>query len=262
MVYISTSKGMATATKVKVSLESSEAAKRVNAREIDGVGLLRFEIKDNENFEDLTKSVEHPLGMVADLFYPKPVWYRIGHKSPLLDAQLTAVKALNWRGYKNINLILSLSLHIDEIRKAKEQADKIGLDLKKINLGVAIETPAAAMLIPEIAKTRVKFVCIDTDSLTKHILVHEEANSFLRELHPAVLKIIEQVVTEASENGISVSIYGKACSNPSMVEKFVSLGVNIISVDPKDAGVIKYTVAKAEKRISLGPIKDGLKRMR
>jgi len=71
------------------------------------------------------------------------------------------------------------------------------------------------------------------------------------ELHPAVLKQIKRVIKNCKKLGVKSSICGQAGSNPEMVKKLVSFGIDSISANIDAVGKIRKVVSDEEKRILL-----------
>ena len=95
--------------------------------------------------------------------------------------------------------MLPMIVLVEEIRSSREilnQAEKElteeGIAFGKVELGITVETPAAAMLSEEMAK-EVDFFCIGTNDLTQYTLAADRQNHKLDTLyqstHPAVLKL-------------------------------------------------------------------------
>ncbi|HIP84483.1 MAG TPA: phosphoenolpyruvate synthase [Methanothermococcus okinawensis] len=232
---------------------------------------------------------------VADAFYPRPVTYRTldaptdefrglegGEDEPveqnpmlgwrgirrsldekdILKCELLAIKKLRSEGYKNIRLMIPLVTNASEVRKVKELAREIGLELgKDVEFGVMVETPAAALIIEDIIKEGIDFVSLGTNDLTQYTIAIDRNNElvakYYRENHPAVLKLIEYVIKTCKKHGVKTSICGQAGSRPSMVEKLVRWGIDSISANIDAIDTIRKTVARTEQRIILETIRDG-----
>jgi len=231
---------------------------------------------------------------VADAFYPRPVTYRTldaptdefrglegGEDEPveqnpmlgwrgirrsldekeILKCELLAIKKLRSEGYKNIRLMIPLVTNPLEVRKVKELAREIGLELgKDVDFGVMVETPAAALIIEDIIKEGIDFVSLGTNDLTQYTIAIDRNNElvakYYRENHPAVLKLIKYVIETCKKHGVKTSICGQAGSRPSMVEKLVRWGIDCISANIDAIDTIRKTVARTEQRIILETIRD------
>ena len=105
----------------------------------------------------------------------------------------------------------------------------------KIEEGIMIETPAAALISDELAKM-VDFFSIGTNDLTQYTLAIDRQNgkldAFYDAHHKAVLRMIELVTQNAHKVGIPVGICGELAADPELTEWFVNIGVDELSVVP------------------------------
>ena len=245
-------------------------------------------IKDGK-FDELVEKLADGIRTVASAFYPRPVWYRTldaptnefkempgGEDEPdernpmlgwrgirrgldqveLLKAEFTAIKKVVEEGYDNIGVMLPLVGHPEQIRKAKEIARSVGLEPHKdVEWGIMIEVPAAALIIEDLIKEGLDFVSFGTNDLTQYTLAIDRDNDRIAylydEKHPAVLKLIENVIKVAKKYGVETSICGQAGSDPKMARILVRLGIDSISANPDAVELIRKTVAQEEQKLIL-----------
>ncbi|ADC47747.1 phosphoenolpyruvate synthase PpsA [Methanobrevibacter ruminantium M1] len=226
---------------------------------------------------------------VADEFYPKPVWYRTldaptdefitlegGEDEPrehnpmlgwrgirreldepeILKAEFKAIKKLHDKGYTNIGIMIPLSQHPSELRRAKEICREVGLEPQvDVEFGMMVEIPAAAILIDEYIAEGIDFVSLGTNDLTQYTLAVDRNNEFVakhyREEHPAVMALIERTIKHCAAAGVTCSICGQAGSVPHIVEKLVKFGITSVSSNTDAVEEVRKTVARAEKKIML-----------
>ncbi|AXI25408.1 phosphoenolpyruvate synthase [Methanofervidicoccus sp. A16] len=257
-------------------------------------GVHPIKILKEKGEDALVEVFAEGIRKVADAFYPRPVTYRTldaptdefrglegGEDEPveqnpmlgwrgirrgldekeILRCELLAIKKLRSEGYKNIRLMIPLVTIPSEVRKVKELAREIGLELgKDVEFGVMVETPAAALIIEDIIKEGIDFVSLGTNDLTQYTIAIDRNNElvakYYRENHPAVLKLIEYVIKTCKKYGVKTSICGQAGSRPSMVEKLVRWGIDSISANIDAIDTIRKTVARTEQRIILETIRD------
>ena len=257
-------------------------------------GVHPIKILKEKGEDALVEVFAEGIRKVADAFYPRPVTYRTldaptdefrglegGEDEPveqnpmlgwrgirrgldekeILKCELLAIKKLRSEGYKNIRLMIPLVTNPLEVRKVKELAREIGLELgKDVEFGVMVETPAAALIIEDIIKEGIDFVSLGTNDLTQYTIAIDRNNElvakYYRENHPAVLKLIEYVIKTCKKYGVKTSICGQAGSRPSMVEKLVRWGIDSISANIDAIDTIRKTVARTEQRIILETIRD------
>ena len=99
--------------------------------------------------------------------------------------------------------------------------------------GVMIETPAAALVSDELARM-VDFFSIGTNDLTQYTLAldreGEGLEAYFRPHHPAVLQLIRLTAENGHRAGIPVSICGELAADPDLLETFVGLRIDSLSV--------------------------------
>ncbi|WP_407423277.1 phosphoenolpyruvate synthase [Methanobrevibacter sp.] len=290
-----------TVTEVKANVSMPEAAERAAATGADGVGLLRTEhlmltagihpgkfIADGKE-DELIDTIADNVQIVADAFYPKPVWYRTldaptdefitlegGENEPrehnpmlgwrgirreldqpeILKCEFKAIKKLHEKGYTNIGIMIPLSQSPAELVKAKELCAEVGfIPHKDVDFGMMVEIPAAAIIIDEYLKIGVDFVSLGTNDLTQYTLAVDRNNEFVAkhytEEHPAVMKLIERTIRKCAEAGVTCSICGQAGSVPHIVEKLVKFGITSVSSNADAIAEVRKTVARAEQKIIL-----------
>jgi len=135
-----------------------------------------------------------------------------------------------------------------------------GLDLDKIDVGVMIETPGAALTIEDFIEDGIDFISFGTNDLTQYTLAvdrnNENVAGLYSELHPAVLKLIEYVVEQCREAGVKTSICGQAGSYPEMAKKLVEMGITSISANIDAVATVRDTVARSEKILILDALRN------
>ena len=290
-----------TVTEVKANVSMPEAAERAAATGADGVGLLRTEhlmltagihpgkfIADGRE-DELINTIAENVQIVADAFYPKPVWYRTldaptdefitlegGENEPeehnpmlgwrgirreldqpeILKCEFKAIKKLHEQGYTNIGIMIPLSQSPSELIQAKALCSEVGLEPHKdVDFGMMVEIPAAALTIEDYLAIGVDFVSLGTNDLTQYTLAVDRNNEFVAkhytEEHPAVMKLIERTIKKCAEAGVTCSICGQAGSVPHIVEKLVKFGITSVSSNSDAVAEVRKTVARAEQKIIL-----------
>jgi pyruvate,water dikinase len=252
----------------------------------------RYYIKNNkteEYIEELVKGIK----TVADAFYPRPVWVRTldaptdeframegGENEPIehnpmlgwrgirrdlteLDhfrLEIQAFKRLHERGLSNVGVMLPMVQHARELRQAKIIMREEGLDLEKIDIGVMVETPGAALSIDEFIEEGLDFISFGTNDLTQYTLAvdrnNENVAGLYSELHPAVIRLIEYVVERCRKAGVKTSICGQAGSYPEMAKRLVEIGISSISANIDAVAVVRETVARSELKMMLDALRE------
>ncbi len=159
----------------------------------------------------------------------------------LFKTQLRAL--LRASAYGNIAIMLPMIISLEEILDAKKILNEAKNELKKedlpfnenIELGIMIETPAAA-IISDILAPEVDFFSIGTNDLTQYTLAIDRQNRHLEKFynphHTAILRLIETVTENAHKHGKWVGICGELGADLSLAEKFIQLGIDELSVSP------------------------------
>ena len=244
-------------------------------------------IKDGKADEYVAELVSR-IQTVVDAFYPKPVWVRTldaptdeframeggegepiepnpmlgyrGIRRDLMDTEhfeleVKAFKELIKRGYSNMGIMIPLVQHPSELQRAKEFMREKGLDISKIDIGIMVEIPAAALIIDQFIAEGLDFVSFGTNDLTQYTLAVDRNNEHVAhlysEMHPAVMKLIEHVIIECNRAGVKTSICGQAGSNPKVAKRLVELGITSISANIDAVEAVREMVARTEMQLLL-----------
>jgi len=267
---------------VAANIGSAEEAEGAISWGAEGVGLFRTEFlfmkrsdlpSEDEQYEAYRK--------VAEEFGERPVIIRTidvgGDKDlPGVDQPEEENPFLGWRGIRmcldvpelfkpQLRAILRAAPHgklrmmfpmvVDnvELRAAKEileecraELEAEGTDYGEVEVGVMVETPAAAIRAADIAP-EVAFFSVGTNDLVQYTLAADRGNERLTRLqhadHPAVLDLIGKTCEAAKEAGIWVGVCGEAAGEPGMIHKLVELGVTELSMSAP-------SIPKAKKIVS------------
>lgn len=145
--------------------------------------------------------------------------------------------------YGNLGIMFPMIISVEEIREIKQMLSEVKQELSlegiayrdKIELGIMIETPAAAIISDLLAK-EVDFFSIGTNDLTQYTTAIDRQNPMLASFqdphHPAVLRLIKLTVENAHKNGIWIGICGELAADTTMTETFLEFGVDELSVAP------------------------------
>ena len=134
-------------------------------------------------------------------------------------------------------------LSVEEVRKARKILREVQAELKyagvpydpKMEVGIMIETPAAALISAEPAK-EVDFFSIGTNDLSQYTLAIDRQNQRLEPFfdahRPAILRLIEMTVQGAHAAGIWCGVCGELGADLSLTKEFVRMGMDELSVSP------------------------------
>jgi phosphocarrier protein FPr len=156
-----------------------------------------------------------------------------------------------------VQLLIPMITEASEILATRKLLAEISDDLTKSNIphqwpipvGAMIETPSAGLLIDQLLP-HLDFVSIGTNDLTQYVLCAERGSALLSAfadaLHPAVLRICEEVIRGAQKRGIKVSICGEIASDPEALPVWLGLGLRELSVTAAAIPAIKALVRKLD----------------
>ncbi len=160
------------------------------------------------------------------------------------DVFRTQLRALyRASAYGKISIMFPMIISVDEVREIKKIIASVLAELdaegvpydKTVELGIMIETPAAAMISDVLAK-EVDFFSVGTNDLTQYTLAMDRQNSKLDGSynlhHPALMRLIALAAKNAHKNGIWIGICGELAADLSMTETFLAMGIDELSVSP------------------------------
>ena len=145
--------------------------------------------------------------------------------------------------YGNIAIMFPMIIALEEVLEIKEivaqvrkELDFEGIPYKKdIQLGIMIETPAAAMISDDLAK-EVDFFSVGTNDLTQYTTAVDRQNASLEKFyhphHKALLRLIKLAADNAHKNGIWIGICGELGADMELTETFLAMGIDELSVSP------------------------------
>ncbi len=134
--------------------------------------------------------------------------------------------------------------------QVKKELDNDGIEyLENIELGIMIETPAAAIISDKLAPM-VDFFSVGTNDLTQYTLACDRQNPRLERFcnphHEAVLRLIEMTVQSAHRHGAWIGICGELAADTSLTEMFLKMGIDELSVSPSFVLKVRDTVRKID----------------
>jgi phosphotransferase system enzyme I (PtsI) len=269
--------------RITANIDCPEDAEKAVLGGAEGIGLVRTEylILQHGGFPDeetqcgwyteiAERSFPHPVTLRAfDIGSDKQVEGFLKEDNPALglrgvrfllknkDIFKTQVRAvLRASLHKNICLMLPMISGASELREALDIIAECRKSLKKEGIpfdaatpiGIMIETPAAAILAPELA-AMVDFFSIGTNDLTQYTLAADRINEYVADIydpfHPAVLKLLKITLDAAKKRKIPVSICGELAGHAAATELLIGLGVDELSVAPPLLLELKKRVRKA-----------------
>jgi phosphoenolpyruvate-protein phosphotransferase len=152
-----------------------------------------------------------------------------------------------------LRLMFPMVATIEEVRQAKallaDAGRELNVDLSGMEVGIMIEVPSAAVTADLLAR-EVDFFSLGTNDLTQYLFAADRTNpelgSLADSLHPALLRLIDQVVKAAHANQRWVGVCGEMGSDLWAVPLLVGLGVDELSVHPPLVGRIKALIRRLD----------------
>jgi phosphotransferase system enzyme I (PtsI) len=170
---------------------------------------------------------------------------------PMFQRQLRALLRASAHG--PVKVMFPLVTNIGELREAKHVLHDVMEDLDEENIpfdrslqvGMMVEVPSAALLANSLAR-EVDFFSIGTNDLVQYTLAVDRTNEKVAGMfnpgHPAVLKLVRDVVRSGRRRNVPVSCCGEAAGDIRFAVLLLGLGVRTLSVSPGSVPVIKRLI--------------------
>ncbi len=143
----------------------------------------------------------------------------------------------------DLRIMFPMVSTLDEVRQAKDllgqarkEVEDAGLEIAPgIQVGIMVEVPAVAVMARHFA-SEVDFFSIGTNDLAQYTLAAERTNQRVAHLsdglHPAVLRLVKEVVMAADEAGIWVGLCGELAGEAEAIPILLGLGIDELSMAP------------------------------
>ncbi|MBB5714568.1 phosphoenolpyruvate--protein phosphotransferase [Sphingomonas aerophila] len=256
------------------SVDDAAAAVRAGA---EGCGLLRTEFLFLDRAEAPTEAEQQALyAAIATTLDERPLIIRtldIGGDKPVpyLHSRPEENPALGQRGVRlslarpdlletqlrailagvpgaQCRIMLPMIADIGEVEGVRASLNRATLAIGRtdpVQLGIMVETPAAAMIADHLA-AKVDFLSIGTNDLTQYTLAADRGNAgvaaMVDALHPAVLRLIARTVEGAGRHGRWVGVCGSLGSDPRVAPLLVGLGITELSAVPAIVPEVKAAI--------------------
>jgi phosphotransferase system enzyme I (PtsI) len=183
------------------------------------------------DYMDLPQEVNPVLGF-------RSIRISLAQNGPFLS-QLRAILRASATG--NVRVMFPMIASIEQLQQikqllaqAKQELNLAGIPYDDdLPIGMMIEVPAAA-IIADIFAQEVDFFSIGTNDLTQYVLAADRMNEHVAQLydpyHPAVIRLIRQVVEAAKQSKIQVSVCGELAGDPLALPLWLGLGVTELSM--------------------------------
>ncbi|ERG94694.1 putative PEP-binding protein [Haloquadratum walsbyi] len=243
--------------------------------------------------EAFVKEISEEIRKVADAFYPRPVRARTldaptdelaelegGESEPIehnpmlgyrgirrslqepemVKLELRAFKRLHDMGYDNLEVMFPLPNDAEDVRRARELMDKVGIDRDAYDWGAMIETPASIRSIDEIIDEGVDFVALGTNDIVQFMLAVDRNNAMVADrfdnYHPTILEAMAEVIEACNEHDVDTTITGQSGSDPEMAKFLAEQGISSLSSNIDAVDDVRRVVARAEQELLLNAARD------
>jgi len=175
----------------------------------------------------------------------------------LFRTQIRAI--LRASALRNVRILIPMVTEIEEVLEVKRliREVKAELDERKVKydrhipLGAMIEVPAAAAVTDLLAR-EVDYLSIGTNDLIQYYLAVDRSNehvSYLyKPLHPAVLRLVRDIIRTAQREGKGVTVCGEMAADPISALVLLGFGLRMFSMNPIFIPRIKKVLRAVEAR--------------
>ena len=159
--------------------------------------------------------------------------------------------------YGNLAVMFPMISGLEEFKAAKEFVDECKAELKaegkeyseKIQWGIMVEIPAAAVYADELAK-HVDFFSIGTNDLIQYTLaadrMSEKVSYLYNPMHPAVLRLIKMTIDGAHKHGKWVGMCGEMAGDETAIPTLVEYGLDEFSMSATSILTAKKIILEQE----------------
>ena len=184
-------------------------------------------------------------------------------RKEILHAQLRAI--LRASAFGKLRIMFPMIISVEEIRILKSEINILKEQLtaegkafdKEIEIGVMIETPAAAVIARHLAK-EVDFFSIGTNDLTQYTLAVDRGNELISHLYnpfsPSVLTLIKNVIDASHKEGKWTGMCGELAGDERATILLLGMGLDEFSMSavsiPKIKKLIRNTNYEEAKKFA------------
>ena len=155
--------------------------------------------------------------------------------------------------YGKAAIMAPMVISVDEVKGIRAVMEKAMAELeaegkeysKDVELGIMVETPAAAVMTPVLAKY-VDFFSIGTNDLVQYTLAVDRVNPQISKLYdhfnPAVLQLIYRTIKSGVENGKWVGMCGEMASDPYAAVILMAMGITELSMSAPSIPKVKEKI--------------------
>ena len=228
--------------------------------------------KEEDQFKEYKAAVEKCKGNLCvirtmDIGGDKPLPYiQVGQEeNPFLgyrairislqrrDLFIPQLKAILRAGkFGKAGIMFPMVINVDEFKAAQKMVEDAkaelvheGKEYGDVQLGIMVETPAAAVMTPILAKY-VDFFSIGTNDLVQYTLAVDRGNAQIAYLYnhfnPAVLRLIKRTIESANKEGKWAGMCGEMASDPNAAILLMAMGIKELSMSAPSIPKVKERI--------------------
>ncbi len=175
-------------------------------------------------------------------------------RKEILHSQLRAI--LRASTFGKLRIMFPMVISVEEVRELKAELEMLKGQLREegkafdetIEVGVMVETPAAAVIARHLAK-EVDFFSIGTNDLTQYTLAVDRGNELISHLYnpmsPAVLNLIKQVIDASHAEGKWTGMCGELAGDERATLLLLGMGLDEFSMSAISIPRIKKLIRNA-----------------
>jgi len=158
--------------------------------------------------------------------------------------------------YGKVAVMFPMITSVWEVRECKRACRRVMAELdeegvpfrRDTEIGIMIETPASVLVAEELAR-EVDFFSVGTNDLTQYTLACDrqcnDLGKFFDPRHPAVLRALKLAADAAHRAGIWIGICGELGADLTMLETFLAIGIDELSVPPASVLPLRAEIRKS-----------------
>ncbi|CAM2772886.1 phosphoenolpyruvate-protein phosphotransferase PtsI [Vibrio rarus] len=172
----------------------------------------------------------------------------------ILRDQLRGILRASAHG--KLRIMFPMIISVEEIRELKAAIEEYKAELRaeglafdeSIEIGIMVETPAAAAIAHHLAK-EVSFFSIGTNDLTQYTLAVDRGNELISHLYnplsPAVLTVIKQVIDASHKEGKWTGMCGELAGDERATLLLLGMGLDEFSMSGISIPAVKKVIRNA-----------------
>ena len=283
---------------LSANIELPDEVPSVIAHGADGIGLFRTEFLYLNRSDFPTEEEQYEAYCaVAEQLKPHPVIIRtmdLGGDKFLSPLQLPSEMNpfMGWRAIRfslarpdifriQLRAVLRASVHgnlklmypmisgLEELRRSNEILQEVRQELTRegipfaqpLEVGAMIEVPSAALACDLLAG-EVNFFSIGTNDLIQYALAVDRVNEKIAYLyeptHPAILRLIKQVIDVGHAAKIWVGMCGEMAGEPALTLLLLGLGLDEFSTSPVQLPIVKQVIRSVEHSFARSVVEQAL----